>query len=498
MKALNLYIFSRYSNMENYTEYYGAMAESEKTERYSQEEINSLKALVDLLLDAGAKLQLFENYFYGFVIPQIGKEFDILKIGDDSLLNIELKSRMDEERAREQLTKNRFYLRHLSDRKQSLITFDAQSGRLFELTDDQTLCSISAKELIKRMGTITEAYDEGIEKLFSVSHFLISPLNTPKRFMDGEYFLTQRQQEIKNEILKEIDSGAYYAIKGSAGTGKTLLVYDIAKELSKRGKVGVIHCGKLADGHRYISEGCKNIDIFPAVWLKMDHDTSSYRYFIVDETQRIYKMQFMKLLEKLKQNSPPVIFSYDSRQTLARSESEDAIANLIESLDGIKLFPLTNKIRTNPELAAFIQGMGDEEKINCNYFYHAVDLLYANNVTEAQNMIAIYQSRGYQFINHTPSQYAPATLDEFDTTVVAHTVIGQEFDNVIVMMDENFYYEDRKLKSKAHPNWNYLYHQMLFQEVTRVREKLAIVVIGNPDVFSHLIKIKQIRVAKVE
>ena len=55
----------------------------------------------------------------------------------------------------------------------------------------------------------------------------------------------------------------------------------------------------------------------------------------------------------------------------------------------------------------------------------------------------------------------------------------------------------RKLKSKAHPNWNYLYHQMLFQEVTRVREKLAIVVIGNPDVFSHLIKIKQIRTSKV-
>ena len=498
MKALNLYILSRYSDTENYTEYYGAMAETEKAERYSQQEIDSLRIFVDTLLAAGAEPELFENYFYGFEIPQIGKEFDILKIGDNFLLNIELKSRMDAEKAKAQLVKNQFYLRHLSDRQQSLITFDAQSGRFFELAENQTLCTITAKELIERMAAVAEAYDREIEKLFSVSHFLISPLNTPKRFLNGEYFLTLQQREIKDAILKNIDSGKahYYAVSGAAGTGKTLLIYDIAKELSKRGKVGMIHCGQLAEGHKYISEVCENFDIFPVVWLKTDYDTSSYQYLLVDETQRIYKLQLVKLLEKLNQKSIPVIFSYDSRQTLTRSESEDAIPNLIESLAGLKSFHLTNKIRTNPELAAFIQGMGDEGKINRNYFYHAVDLLYANNVTEAQNMITVYQSKGYQFINHTPSRYLLSTLNEFDTTVVAHKVIGQEFDNVLVMIDENFYYEGGLLKSKAHPNWNYLYHKMLFQEVTRVREKLAIIVLGNPDVFSRLLKIKMIRTAQ--
>lgn len=67
---------------------------------------------------------------------------------------------------------------------------------------------------------------------------------------------------------------------------------------------------------------------------------------------------------------------------------------------------------------------------------------------------------------------------------------------VIVMIDENFYYEDGLLKSKAHPNWNYLYHQMLFQEVTRGREKLAIIVLGDPEVFSYLLKMKTTRTAK--
>ena len=378
MKALNLYILSRYSDVESYTEYYRAMAECEKAEHYSEEEVNSLRAFVDLLLDAGAEPQLFENFFYGFTIPQIGKEFDILKIGDDYLLNIELKSRMDEERAREQLVKNQFYLRHLSNRRQTLITFDAQNGRLFELTEKQTLCPISAKDLVRLMETTAEAYSEGIEKLFSVSNFLISPLNTPERFLSGEYFLTLQQQEIKDEILKAIDSdsASYYAITGAAGTGKTLLVYDIAKELSKRGKLGVIHCGQLADGHRYIDKVCKDIDIFSATLLKSNnYDVSSYRYFIIDEVQRIYKEQFEQLLEKLKANSTPVIFSFDSKQTLTRSEFKNDIPNSIASLVGIRSYSLTNKIRTNPELAAFIKGMNDEKKINQSYFYHSVDIL---------------------------------------------------------------------------------------------------------------------------
>lgn len=498
MKALNLYILSRYTDMESYMEYYRAMAESEKAERYSQQEINSLKALVDTLLAAGAEPELFENYFYGFEIPQIGKEFDILKIGDNFLLNIELKSRMDAKKAKAQLVKNQFYLRHLSDRKQLFVTFDAQNGKFFELTEEQALCPISEKELIERMEAVTEAYDREIEKLFSVSHFLVSPLNTPKRFLNGEYFLTLQQQEIKDAILKNIDSGKaqHYAVSGAAGTGKTLLIYDIAKTLAARGKVCVIHCGNLSDGHNEISDSCENIDIFPALCLKGHFDTSGYRYIMIDEAQRIYKGQFERLIKQLEEQSKLAIFSFDPKQTLTRSEADNDISDLIAALDGLKQFELTGKIRTNPELSAFIAGMGNAEKINRNYSYRNVDLLYANDVEDAQNMIEIYQERGYQFINHTPSRYADATMNQFDMSVFAHKVIGQEFDNVLVMIDENFYYKDGLLKSKAHPNWNYLYHKMLFQEVTRVREKLAIIVLRNPDVFSRLLKIKMIRTAQ--
>ena len=71
-----------------------------------------------------------------------------------------------------------------------------------------------------------------------------------------------------------------------------------------------------------------------------------------------------------------------------------------------------------------------------------------------------------------------------------HRAIGQEYDNVVMYIDDNFFYgNDKELWSKVHPNPNFLYDKLLFQGVTRVREKLAIVVISNQDVYSKLLGI---------
>ena len=36
---------------------------------------------------------------------------------------------------------------------------------------------------------------------------MISPINTPNLFIDGNYYLTDQQENIKNEILKNIAEG---------------------------------------------------------------------------------------------------------------------------------------------------------------------------------------------------------------------------------------------------------------------------------------------------
>ena len=62
--------------------------------------------------------------------------------------------------------------------------------------------------------------------MFRASDFLVSPLNTPEKFINGEYFLTPAQEQIKHKILKDIgakcDHG-FFSLTGRPGTGKTLI-----------------------------------------------------------------------------------------------------------------------------------------------------------------------------------------------------------------------------------------------------------------------------------
>lgn len=39
----------------------------------------------------GLSYSAFDGYYVGYAIKQIGKEFDLLRFGDDKILNIELK-----------------------------------------------------------------------------------------------------------------------------------------------------------------------------------------------------------------------------------------------------------------------------------------------------------------------------------------------------------------------------------------------------------------------
>lgn len=57
-------------------------------------------------------------------------------------------------------------------------------------------------------------------------------------------------------------------------------------------------------------------------------------------------------------------------------------------------------------------------------------------------------------------------------------------------MDNNLYY-NKGLRSTQHPNPDYLYPLLFFQGVTRVRNKLTIIVVNNENVYNSLMNIVQ-------
>ena len=105
-------------------------------------------------------------------------------------------------------------------------------------------------------------------------------------------------------------------------------------------------------------------------------------------------------------------------------------------------------------------------------------------------LLNYYRAQNYTFINYTPSLYYPSTLDQYPNSLSTHSVIGQEFDNVIMILDDHFAYDnEKKLRAVRHPNPDYLYRKMLIQGVTRVREKLCLLVVNNKPIFQEILAI---------
>ncbi len=87
-----------------------------------------------------------------------------------------------------------------------------------------------------------------------------------KGIFKGQYLLTLQQEEIKNNILTIVENvSSVFGITGKAGTGKTLLLYDIARTLAGLdNKCCVVHSGILCEGHDYLNKYWNNVSVIAA------------------------------------------------------------------------------------------------------------------------------------------------------------------------------------------------------------------------------------------
>lgn len=494
-RPINIYSLSRIHEELPFNIVEKHSSQKRDLQRTKVHEIESLRLFVDALLAAGVSLDECDGFFYSFHIPQIGKEFDLLKFTDRLCLNIELKSTsVSQEQILGQLLKNRHYLSHLGKRL-ALYSVVTDSMSCYKLSLNDELVNVDFGEIVSAVRQIKTGYTGHIDNLFRASNYLVSPLNNPSRFIQGEYFLTQAQEQVKKSVLSGVDSAflsAYFHITGKPGTGKTLLLYDIAKTLSKNGKTVIIHCGKLSPGQYKIRNEIDNLNIVSVSELRDESfSLSDYTYILVDESHRIYTEQFDAICDSVNKNDQICIFSSDPEQVLSASETRNDIVAKIEALHLDGQFTLSEKIRTNRELHSFIMCMKDlNHRPKVPMDYTNVVLNYANTTQEAQYLLAYYRSKGFKFINYTKSNYAPSPFSAYAEDFDTHHVIGQEFDKVVMLLDSSFFYdEDGKLQGIPHPNPNYLYPNLFYQGVTRVREELALIVVNAPELFEKIASI---------
>lgn len=493
-RSINIYTLSRIHDREafNILERHGSRYMEPK--RTQEHEIESLRLLADEFMRCGVTVAEMDGFFYSFHIPHIGKEFDLLKLTGKICLNIELKSSaVSGEQIEEQLRKNRYYLGHLGKRI-LLYTVVTNTLKCYKLSLNDELVEVEMAEVVKAVRMAAEGFEDSIDNLFRASDYLVSPINTPARFIQGEYFLTQAQAQIKKRILSDVDGAlgcAFFHLTGKPGTGKTLLLYDLAKTLAKTGKTLLIHCGKLSPAHELITEEVTQLKIISAFELKSGAGLTDYNYLLVDEAHRMFPEFFDTVVASVRANKQVCVWSSDPEQVLTTHEKANDIAGRINSLPPDEVYTLSEKFRINKELSTFIQRVKNlNHKPEMPMDYSNVEVNCANSTQEAQYMLEYYRDRGYVFINYSKPAYGESPYSAYEEDFDTHHVIGQEFDKVVMLLDSSFYYDEEGfLHGIPFPDPDFLYPNLFYQGVTRVRENLALIVVKAPEVFGKIASI---------
>lgn len=458
-----------------------------------ESECNDIYILSNELLSISKlnKRKLFGFHFDVSVEIAFREQFDLLRFSERAIVNIELKSQFTSlTEIADQLIRHNYLLGCIpGDNKILLYTFISSEKKVYTLKGKRVV-ETTLNELFDSIPD--DYYEENPLVNLKSEDFIISPYSDIDRFLNTRYFLNSEQKKIVEEEASG-SSNNHVMIKGGAGTGKSLVLFELAKKLSGKGKsVLVIFCSKL-DNWSTIN-GKLNFDFKDIRQIDFaDICSLNYDYILLDESQRLRPQQFNDLFK----SSSTLIFAVDKAQTL---KPEESYLNVEGKLDAAfsdnKKYNLKDRVRTDVSLSTFIQKLFDKSKtglqptefpkVNSIYFDSREEArTFITNLIDLENYISIEvpQYKTVQTGTIKNKKIYPFSLDGF-------TVIGREYDNVLLPIDSRILYENNKLIFNHSENYfPYLATNGFFQAITRVKKNLLFVVIDNIDVYKEIQKL---------
>lgn len=422
-----------------------AMMESDKDFISSKwQEEDDLMIFVDELKKAGLHdFEDFDDFYFGYTIEHISKEFDLLRIGQNFTLNIELKHQSSKEKVLKQLRLNHYYLKSVFP-KVHYFSYVVNTGTLYCLSDNQLMTS-EISQLVRFLKHQHVLKNIDIEALFEPSKFLVSPYSQAEDFLQDRYFLTNQQQDFKNKIIDLLnEKKPYIGLEGMAGTGKTLLLYDIAKSLMNNHRIAICHGGLLSDGHLDLKRHGYNI--FDA---NEEIAFEDFEIVFIDEAQRLDVSKIQRLMN----TKTSFVFAYDGYDLL--HQSPHALETIIPK---DCLFKLSNHIRINPHVMQFISLLFEPKTISVLHLKDYIEIKYFQDPHIALNWLNYSKDNGFELLDDT-IEGAKTSLE----------IIGLDFEKVIVLLDDCFEVKNGKLFSKDADNLKKLYLRL-----TRARKRFEL------------------------
>ncbi|PKE18956.1 DEAD/DEAH box helicase family protein [Macrococcoides caseolyticum] len=443
--------------------------------------------LVQCLHELDNGVSYFDGFYVNYRIKQINPEFDLLKYVEEGILNIELKSSSEKKAIEKQQRRNYFYLKAITQNI-DIITYVSNENKFYSyMIESDLTIEIDIKTVVSLMAKYKTLKNEHLDNTFVPSKYLISPFNDTDKFLESKYILTQHQQQIVQEIIKLKKS---FIIEGKAGTGKSLVLYDAAKTLMKNDcNIAIIHCGYLNDGHIKLKD--KNWNIYSISQGVEYLDYKNLDAILVDEAQRMYPYQLKDLINEAMKNETHIIFSLDPRQYFKENEGKyNNLEYMKEQIEDIYHYKLTDKIRSNKEIASFIKELFDNDKKNNeNYKNIEIDIIGKNS--DFIEYIRYLEDRDWTYLPYTRARYGKSTFSNYcliNEEKNSHRVIGQEFDKVVIILDQSFAIKDKSLKYVGE-RYHFEPIQMVFQNITRTRSKLKLVIVDNLELYTDMMRI---------
>ena len=329
-----------------YTDYIGATPKD--VER------DSILKLCNALSALEIPSSKLSHFFFGYNIPQIGKEFDLLRIGNNYNLNIEIKSASTEEKILKQLQSNKRYLSSLTSPIQ-LYCYLAETDTFYSLGDDDLL-EIEPNAVKTSILEQSVINIDDLDTLFDPSKYLVSPFNATDDFISNHYLLSPQQSNIERELdsIFNNSTGNVISIEGDAGTGKSLLLYDYAKKMIIREERPlIVHVAKLNQGHRDLMVEHHFSICEIKEFMEILDSLNNFDTILIDEAQRLRTHQLNKIMESHQINC---VCGYDKKQKLSQQEYTNGAVDIIRS-NSTQTFTLSRTIRTNKQLSGFIKSM---------------------------------------------------------------------------------------------------------------------------------------------
>lgn len=496
MKSINLISFlNAYKDLENIN-FKKYIAEFGIGPLVRANEMDDLHSLIDVITSITKQTNILNHFYVGFKIHQISKEFDLLRIGENSIINVELKRESTKRKITKQLIQNQYYLKFL-DVPIYNFTYVASTKKLYMLIDSTYIEEVSFDLLINKLSEQQLREINNIHDLFDPINYLVSLFDSPEAFLKDEYFLTMQQSTFKKEILDihPSETPAFIMIEGGAGTGKTLLTYDIAKAYMRNGKnVLIFQCGKLHKGLKKLRNDyhwkIERLSHFNVKQHEEADDFSRYDVIIFDEAQRLEKSQFEKFLKLTKNAKLQCIFSLNRQHWLLSPDNN--IAEFIEQQVNPKKYELKTVIRYNKEMHAFINNLFDLSKRSPLQKYCNITIQYFSSYYEAKSYLAYLTNEGWLVMDYTASNSNGYSYDvATNRSEEDNDVLGEEYNYVAAVMDDCFYYKSNQKLSTVELEEipNYSPDKMLYQNIIRVRKKLHLVVIHNPKLLEKILEI---------